>query len=392
VLGVAGNIDELLTHATWVRALARHLCTDDADDLVQETWVAALQRPRGVIERPRPWLAEVLRNARRARHRRDLRRSEREARYEQEPPTAADDVLGEFQVARQLAEEVARLDEPYRETLLLHYYRGLGSAEIAARKGIAAGTVRWRLKEAVDRLRLRLDRSHGDRATWRRAITPLASAPLVPRGSLASTGKGALMGKIVFVALCTAGVGAGLYVHHADNASARAAATSSSAAPNENGTIHNDAASASVASVKKRDLAELRRIRDAFAASIAAAQRAARTSTGTPTGTLSADYISDAMQQLMPRFKWCYEDRLRTQPSLAGKLVVKFTISGDPELGGVVAASEVDDAQSTISDTQMRSCIESVVDDARFSPPEDDGDVEVEFPFEFTPAVAPPRP
>src|SRR5205814_10341316 len=39
--------EELLAHAGWVRALARELVRDasTADDLVQETWLAALRHP-----------------------------------------------------------------------------------------------------------------------------------------------------------------------------------------------------------------------------------------------------------------------------------------------------------------------------------------------------------
>ena len=45
------------------------------------------------------------------------------------------------------------LDEPYRTTLLLRYGEMLSSVEIARRQQVPAGTVRWRLKSAVDRLR-----------------------------------------------------------------------------------------------------------------------------------------------------------------------------------------------------------------------------------------------
>lgn len=40
------RIDELLAHADWVNALARRLAADAgrADDLAQDTWVAALRK------------------------------------------------------------------------------------------------------------------------------------------------------------------------------------------------------------------------------------------------------------------------------------------------------------------------------------------------------------
>ena len=109
---------------------------------------------------------------------------------------------------RGIAQMVGELDEPYRSTVLLRYFEGASAAEIARRQGVPAGTVRWRLKEALDQLRARLSREvDGDRA--RRA---LALAPLAP-----FAGGGGLMIpalKAAAVALAVAGgVTAGV-VHH----------------------------------------------------------------------------------------------------------------------------------------------------------------------------------
>src|SRR5205823_1008819 len=58
------------------------------------------------------------------------------------------------------------LAEPYRTAVLLRYYEELSAAEIARRTEVPAGTVRWRLKEGLDRLRRQLDeRSGGRRAS-----------------------------------------------------------------------------------------------------------------------------------------------------------------------------------------------------------------------------------
>src|SRR5690348_1752296 len=58
------DIAVLLAHASWVRKLARSLVADpsDADDLVQETWVAALRGGYREDVAPRSWLAAVIRN------------------------------------------------------------------------------------------------------------------------------------------------------------------------------------------------------------------------------------------------------------------------------------------------------------------------------------------
>ena len=56
--------DQLLAHAQFVRALARQLVGDDvlADDLAQDTWVAALSRGPRHGERLRSLFAAIKRN------------------------------------------------------------------------------------------------------------------------------------------------------------------------------------------------------------------------------------------------------------------------------------------------------------------------------------------
>jgi hypothetical protein len=76
-------------------------------------------------------------------------------------------LLERAEAHRILAELVVALPEPYRTTVLLRYHEGLTGAQIAAAQGIPAGSVRWRLKHALDRLRDGLDsRYRGDRRAW----------------------------------------------------------------------------------------------------------------------------------------------------------------------------------------------------------------------------------
>ena len=62
---------DILQHAEWVRRLALALVKnpDDADELAQETWEAALSRPPREAGPLRPWLAGVVRNLARMRAR-----------------------------------------------------------------------------------------------------------------------------------------------------------------------------------------------------------------------------------------------------------------------------------------------------------------------------------
>ena len=170
--------EDLLEHSAWLRRLAGTLVRGDADadDLVQETFLAAIRSPP-LDDRPvRGWLTEVARNAGRMRVRAEGRRARREAGLTagEESAPSADVLLGRLAAQRRLAALVAELDEPFRTTVLLRYFEGLPAAEIARHQRVPAGTVRWRLKTGLDRLRAELDRdSGGDRRRWCLLLGPL---------------------------------------------------------------------------------------------------------------------------------------------------------------------------------------------------------------------------
>src|SRR5437867_1369513 len=72
--------EELLAHDPFVRAVARRLLSDEhrVEDVVQETWLAALRRGPGPVGSLRAWLATVVRNFAIDARRRDAARSARE--------------------------------------------------------------------------------------------------------------------------------------------------------------------------------------------------------------------------------------------------------------------------------------------------------------------------
>ncbi|MBI3846742.1 MAG: sigma-70 family RNA polymerase sigma factor, partial [Planctomycetes bacterium] len=115
----------LLTHGDFVRRLARQLITDEslADDVAQETWIAAMgKRPRSASS-VREWLSAIARNAARMIQRGEGRRRLREeigARPERLPSTA--DVVEREALRREVVDAVLGLDEPYRTTLLLRFF------------------------------------------------------------------------------------------------------------------------------------------------------------------------------------------------------------------------------------------------------------------------------
>jgi RNA polymerase sigma-70 factor (ECF subfamily) len=179
---VPADIATLLAEAPWLARLARSLTGSaaEADDIVQETYAAALRSPPDT-ERPlRPWLRRVAVNLVRMRHRGGTRREANESAVEaqSDPVRTPEQLLERAQLERRLAELVLELDEPFRTTVLLRYREGLSAEQIAKQQGIPAGTVRSRLKTALDRIRRELD--DREQTRMRFVFAPLAAAAKGP--------------------------------------------------------------------------------------------------------------------------------------------------------------------------------------------------------------------
>lgn len=175
-------IPDLLQNAAWTRRLARSLVADDAlaEDVAQDVWLAISQRPPRATEPLQPWLRTVVRNRVFNLTRERRRRQAREAGVEAPEATeSAEEVLGRLQLHKLLVDVVGELAEPYRKTVLLRYFDGLSSAEIGAREHLPAGTVRGRLKTALELLRVALDRRTGARKHWMVPLTDFADRPAV---------------------------------------------------------------------------------------------------------------------------------------------------------------------------------------------------------------------
>jgi RNA polymerase sigma factor (sigma-70 family) len=188
------SIDDMQRNERWLRRLAYDLTRDAgaADDLVQDTFVEVLRKPpdSNGAETPLPvraYLGGVLRNLYKMQVRASVRRERREAfSLDDQGDFHPDAAMDEQAVVSALMEEVDKLSEPFRTTLLLRYYEGLQSNEIATRLGVPPATVRKRNQLALDRLRNRLDtRTDGDQSAWLRAVSRLA-APAIP-GAWANT-------------------------------------------------------------------------------------------------------------------------------------------------------------------------------------------------------------
>jgi RNA polymerase sigma factor (sigma-70 family) len=148
----------------------------EADDIVQETCLAFLRRLPRSVEASGAWLGRVVRNlvwrSRRAKERREER--ERRAARPERITVTADQVVEKAEVHRLLVEEVLRLDEPYRSTVLLRFFGEQTPLEIARAQEVPLDTVKTRLRRAIRRLRARIDHRFGGRETWSLGILPLA--------------------------------------------------------------------------------------------------------------------------------------------------------------------------------------------------------------------------
>lgn len=164
------NPEALLTHAGWVRGLARSLVLDphQAADVEQQTWLTALESPPRHAGNLTAWLGRIVRNAALELRRRESRR----AHWEQQAPSgedfaSADELVEQAEMQREVVSAVLDLEEPYRSTILLRYWSALSPQQIAREDGVPAATVRSRLHRARERLREELDRRfHGDRRAW----------------------------------------------------------------------------------------------------------------------------------------------------------------------------------------------------------------------------------
>lgn len=169
--------EALLAHAGWLRQLAASLVGDPgtADDVVQDTWLAALRHPPALDRPLAPWLARVARNFAFRRRRSERRRAEHElaSGSSGDAPTPAE-TIERLALQRALVEAVLAIDEPFRTAIVQRYFEGYSAAEIARALGVPAGTVRWRLKRGLAELRERLDARFGSRASWCVWLVPLA--------------------------------------------------------------------------------------------------------------------------------------------------------------------------------------------------------------------------
>ncbi len=206
----------LLAEVSWLRALAARLVgrAELAEEVVQETLLAAIERRRGwESERGlRAWLGAVARNlARRAYGRERARAGVERTGARAEATESAEAALERVELHRLLVEAVLALEEPYRSAVIWRHLDGLAPEAIAARQGTSVETARQRVSRGLAKLRERLDaRFEGGRTAWcALLVSGLRLAPGLPIGASASVvGAGSVLGGVA-VASKAVWIGAG---------------------------------------------------------------------------------------------------------------------------------------------------------------------------------------
>lgn len=172
--------ENLLSHGDFIRGIARSLLFDEheVDEVVQKTWMAALQNPPEKSGSLRAWLGSVVRNQAAELQRREARLDRREKASAKPELIASTAEIVELETTRrEVVDTVLQLEEPYRSVILFRFYDDLPPREIAEKLSVPVETVRTRIKRGLELLRAQLDKNHGgDRRAWCLGLVPFAAS------------------------------------------------------------------------------------------------------------------------------------------------------------------------------------------------------------------------
>ena len=137
----------------WARG--RTFSDEEAEELAQEITYQAVSGLARLRDESRfePWLWGVASNCAKAFRR---RKGKERALFLYDVPenlfTEAEAPEEDEELYGKLREKIAMLSRSYRDVIMLHYYDGLSTKQIAEKLGLPEGTVTWRLSEARKRL------------------------------------------------------------------------------------------------------------------------------------------------------------------------------------------------------------------------------------------------
>ncbi len=174
------DIDKLMSNGNWVRNLARRLLYDEnmVDDVMQEVWITALQRPPSKPQALQAWLKTVVRSLALRANRSKKRRDHHEGNIPKKPNVGpTDTILANLEVRQKLIEGILELDDPYRSVVYLHFFEELKLTEIAKQLSVPDSTVRTQLSRGIDKLRGSLESKFQGKRSWRNSLLLLIAPP-----------------------------------------------------------------------------------------------------------------------------------------------------------------------------------------------------------------------
>jgi RNA polymerase sigma-70 factor (ECF subfamily) len=138
------------------------MAADAAEEVAQETMAAAWRKAALFDPARTPtaaaWLYAIARNLRIDRHRRERRPEPdpNDPAYAPDPPATPDTAAAAGREAERISKAIATLPEAQREALMLSFYEDEPHNVIAQRLGVPLGTVKSRLRLALQRMRAAL--------------------------------------------------------------------------------------------------------------------------------------------------------------------------------------------------------------------------------------------
>ena len=155
-------------HHAYLRRIAQHLVYDeaDADDILQQAWLAALTHPPSSFSNFYGWMSHVLRMEALKSRDRSVRRRDVELLAARVESSALEHDLDREVLHGILAEAIDALGEPYRTVLKLRYFDELSPPHIARHLGRSLNTIKTQLRRGLERLRSELDERYPDRRLW----------------------------------------------------------------------------------------------------------------------------------------------------------------------------------------------------------------------------------
>jgi RNA polymerase sigma factor (sigma-70 family) len=376
--------------------IARMRQTTHVDDVVQEAFVAAWVRRESLREpeKFRAWVCGIARNQAAKVHRRESRALEAELASNSDN---AEERLLRNESTRALTAAVEALPEDDRELIVLFYREGQSIREIAGALSLSEAAAQKRISRARDSIKASVRSLLSDVLPTTKTAAGVSAAVLasITTGLGAATAnatanssistsstiaKGSPTMKIV-AALTTLAAFAGggaIYSHLSDSESAEAAGPRANtkaatpvvaSAPAPTPVAQKDAQRLATAIQLRRISRKERAERFALHKSANTTPAAAPTKSGNkgppfpnpPTG--DRDIIKSTIAAVRPLIVECYELAQIGDPVLEGMVAVRFHISDEAEIAGLVTEAEVSRRKGRFHppNTDFEQCLEETM-------------------------------